>query len=532
MEANVAGALPIIVTNYARAFGVRVRMQGSEAYTNGREIVIPRLDINDKLKARLAYGYLAHEASHVRYTDFRVVQSVKENFLRKSLLNILEDARVEQLIGSSFIGVWENLELLRSYPDNGWNEFERDALQKPALQLFLAYILCYTGCYAQRFKILRHRAAFLFFALRRRVNHECLRRISRLSLKILSDRNTAEVLNTADAIVEVLNTGGCFCVDAGKLKKSRRKSTQKSYRLRMGNELKAQCQALERSTEGLFSALVPGCEAASIVSALGNTQQSARDDLGVFDVGVCRPGRRNFLILADTSSNLRRRLKQKISSWLDVRGGGRIAGRRINPYRAAFLKTGESRIFYDRLTEQGLSVSVHLLVDVSGSMLASDGEDLSRCEAACRCALSLAMALDGIDGIVPLCSFFPGSEAEVESALSSGQKVATRSAFFDQKPRGSTPLAQALWHAEESALMTSCKRHIVLVLTDGIPDSVMQAKIAAEHLASQNIECYGIGIRLDFIKSLLPCSTVIRKPSELDEAIFKLLSKVIVPQDL
>ncbi len=531
MEANVAGALPIIVTNYARAFGVRVRMQGSEAYTNGREIVIPRLDLNDKLKARLAYGYLAHEASHVRYTDFRVVQSVKGNFLRKSLLNILEDARVEQLIGSSFIGVWENLELLRSYPDNGWNEFERDALQKPVLQLLLAYILCYTGCYAQRFKILRHRAAFLFFVLRRRFNHECLRKISRLSLKILNDRNTAEVLNTADAIAEVLNTGGCFCADQRKLKNKRR-SSQKSIKLRMGNELKAQCQALERSTDGEFSALVPGCEAASIVSALGNTQQSARDDLGVFDVGVCRPGRRNFLTLADTSSNLRRRLRQKISSWLEVRGGGRIAGNRINPYRAVFLKTGESRIFYDRLTEQGLSVSVHLLVDVSGSMLASDGEDMSRCEAACRCALSLAAALDGIDGIVPLCSFFPGSDAEVESALSIGQKVATRAAFFDQKPRGSTPLAQALWHAEESALKTSCKRHIVLVLTDGIPDSVMQAKIAAEHLASQNIECYGIGIRLDFIKSLLPCSTVIRKPSELDEAVFKLLSKVIVSQDL
>lgn len=67
---NSIAPMPIIVKNYARKFGVTVRMQGSLAYTNGKTITIPRLDITDPIKARLAYGYLAHESAHVRYTDF------------------------------------------------------------------------------------------------------------------------------------------------------------------------------------------------------------------------------------------------------------------------------------------------------------------------------------------------------------------------------------------------------------------------------------------------------------------------------
>ena len=70
MAKQLEGALPIIVTNYARAFGVKVRMQGCSAYTNGSTITIPRLDLSDPITSRMAYGYLAHESAHVRYSDF------------------------------------------------------------------------------------------------------------------------------------------------------------------------------------------------------------------------------------------------------------------------------------------------------------------------------------------------------------------------------------------------------------------------------------------------------------------------------
>lgn len=52
--------MPLLIKNYADAFGIKVRMQGTSAYTNGKTITIPRMDITDPLKGRLAYGYLAH----------------------------------------------------------------------------------------------------------------------------------------------------------------------------------------------------------------------------------------------------------------------------------------------------------------------------------------------------------------------------------------------------------------------------------------------------------------------------------------
>ena len=49
-----------MVANYAKLFGVKVKIAGSVAYTNGKLINIPRLDLDDPVAARLAYGYLAH----------------------------------------------------------------------------------------------------------------------------------------------------------------------------------------------------------------------------------------------------------------------------------------------------------------------------------------------------------------------------------------------------------------------------------------------------------------------------------------
>ena len=120
MAKQLEGALPIIVTNYARAFGVKVRMQGCSAYTNGSTITIPRLDLSDPITSRMAYGYLAHESAHVRYSDFQAAARVKRRFLLHTLANIIEDARIERLIGRQFVGVWENLELLRSNPRSGY----------------------------------------------------------------------------------------------------------------------------------------------------------------------------------------------------------------------------------------------------------------------------------------------------------------------------------------------------------------------------------------------------------------------------
>ena len=547
----VEGALPIIVTNYARAFGVKVRMQGCTAYTNGRTITIPRLDLSDPVISRMAYGYLAHEAAHVRYSDFVAVGRVKRQFLLHTLVNIIEDARIERLIGRQFIGVWENLELLRSNPNSGFEEFRLKAPLMDTLQQVLAMLLFYTGAYCQRFKVLRPRAAFMLRLLRQKMDHATVARICDLSLMVLDAKSTEDAISIAKSIINTINVEGVLSkgakgdfgkpnANAGKGKgKSKGKAQGQGQGLkkvllrRYCEELSDAEKRLKASTDGDVSKIAPGADHAWAISALCKEEMCARDDLGVFESGECHQGRPNFIESVASSARLRRELSARVRAFVENYGSSCARGNRINPYRLALAPIGETRVFRDRIIQRDNSTSVHLLVDSSGSMLTFDDKrQLTRCEAACRCALSLALALEGISGIHSMCSFFPGSEHEVDVCLRDGQRATERAAYFDQVPRGSTPLAQAIWHAIGSAERTEAQRHIVIVISAGIPDSVEQARTAIAAAQSRGIEMFGIGISLEFIKSLIPNSVVIEDPSELLGAVFKMFEKALIPMEM
>jgi len=73
MQQTLQNALPIVAAALGRKFGVAVGVGGHEACTDGQRIQIP--DVTDDPASRdLAWGYLAHEAAHVRYTDFAVYE--------------------------------------------------------------------------------------------------------------------------------------------------------------------------------------------------------------------------------------------------------------------------------------------------------------------------------------------------------------------------------------------------------------------------------------------------------------------------
>ena len=104
-------ALPFMVRNYARQFGVTIEVKGAHAYSTRHSIVIPELDLSDPTLARLTYGFLAHEAGHLRYSDFALCSKLKNEVLLR-IVNSLEDGRIEYLMARNFVGVYENLELL------------------------------------------------------------------------------------------------------------------------------------------------------------------------------------------------------------------------------------------------------------------------------------------------------------------------------------------------------------------------------------------------------------------------------------
>ena len=101
---TLKNALPIVASALGRKFGVEVGVGGHDACTDGRRIRIP--DVPDDPASRdLAWGYLAHEAAHVRYTDFAVYeQAAREGPLQEMLQNRIEDVRIERELARPYPG--------------------------------------------------------------------------------------------------------------------------------------------------------------------------------------------------------------------------------------------------------------------------------------------------------------------------------------------------------------------------------------------------------------------------------------------
>ncbi len=97
-------AFPIVAAALGNKFGVNVRVGGQDAYTDGKSINIPAYNLEDPSYKDVAWGYLAHEAAHVRFTDMVDFRNGATSPIRKSIVNILEDIRIEKMMQESYPG--------------------------------------------------------------------------------------------------------------------------------------------------------------------------------------------------------------------------------------------------------------------------------------------------------------------------------------------------------------------------------------------------------------------------------------------
>lgn len=108
-------AFPIVAAALGNKFGVKVSVGGEDAYTTGNRIHLPALDTDDSNIKDVAWGYLAHEAAHVRFTDFGEFRNAATNPLRKHIVNILEDIRIEKAMQEPYPGTKRTTEKVTEY---------------------------------------------------------------------------------------------------------------------------------------------------------------------------------------------------------------------------------------------------------------------------------------------------------------------------------------------------------------------------------------------------------------------------------
>ena len=100
----------------ARQFSINVVFRGTGARTDGKTIYLPSVkDLSPELIKDIN-GFCDHEVAHCRYTDMPVIRRVppRAQDFNRSLLNALEDVRVERLMIADYPGCEFNLEPLNT----------------------------------------------------------------------------------------------------------------------------------------------------------------------------------------------------------------------------------------------------------------------------------------------------------------------------------------------------------------------------------------------------------------------------------
>ena len=574
----VMRSLPLVASVLGRKYGVKVEIGGTDAYTDGTVIRLPSLpsDVPDTLLA-MARGFLDHEAGHVRDTDFKALKDASLTPLEKHVWNTIEDWRVEHKLASIFPGCRQNFDWLIGHV---FGSEAQDEHTQPAA-IILNWLLLEVRSWdvqtlSSKRDTLARQVDAAFPGVRPKIEHV-------LKLVRTRCRSTQDAIDFAREIVRVLDqfaNSSTQSEPADQVDPNDKQSQGKediSAPSSSGTDEQKEGQPKQEnpSETGGDSADEENQDGSSVEGYSPSTDQkdaSGNDSLdepgedglehlqdllgaGADDlpqslgdiladalqvtsrqsldhaVTVAIPTSKNpsplteadVLEARQASMALRTRLQGLLQTKILARASSGRRGR-LDTGQLHRLSVSDPRIFRTKSERIGIDTAVHILLDCSGSMV-------RRIRLACSSCYAVASALEASKINVAVTAFpssqLPnGSYSTVAPVITHGQKV---HANLDLVPAGGTPMGEALWWVMQDMLHLSEKRKIILVVTDGEPDSQECVTQAIEQGGRAGFEIYGIGISSPGINVLLPGrSAVVNTIAELAPAMFTLLEVAIL----
>lgn len=198
MATSLIGSLPIYAQHLSEQTGVQVLVQGTRAYTDGKKICVPFTE--DDLQ--LSFGYIAHEASHVRNTDMAIFESTCREPFRKNLLNILEDIRIERLSMDEYPGTEDDIRYLNRKVL--LDPFEPQHVEQAPPVHIIHNALLFGAYWKLQEPQLEVPAKAYLEALETLLGKETADKIMAEALKTLKCSSTDEVLQLVDSIIALL----------------------------------------------------------------------------------------------------------------------------------------------------------------------------------------------------------------------------------------------------------------------------------------------------------------------------------------
>jgi len=562
-KTTIHNALPIVAAAYGEKFGVKVEIGGQEAYTDGKTITVP--NVPQDYNIDVLWGYLAHEAAHVRFTDFSVK---RETPIHAALLNVLEDCRIERAMIALYPGTAKTLLDVAQYmADQG--HYAHVASKDHPAQVLLGYSLYWLQSQAVGQACLVPFMQSAEKALKELFPQGAIVRLGALLRQSVAAKDTHEIEAIASAILEMIQEeaeapqeqpgqpqsqqgqGGDGQDEPGTGQGQPQSQQpqgegqegdgqdepgtgqgqpQSQQPQGQGQGGKAQ-DALKRVLNATGKDIGPDAKE-SLKRELFEAAKQGDEYFQTVRTGVAAPKNAETaqMLLSEvrgTTSKVRAQLAGMVQAKDRCGLSTRRAGKRLDVSKLHRAALGDTRVFLHREEKQRQNTAVHLLVDMSGSMDSSAANPPHMI--ARKAALALALALDAIPKVSPAVTFFCGNNQNpVRIAVKHGESVQANAGRFGVLPDGGTPMAEGIWYAAFELSKRREDRKMLIVITDGSPNSFLATEKAIALCEASEVEVIGIGVGTTSVRNLFSKSIVISDFNDLQKTLFQLMEKSLV----
>ncbi|MDN0082503.1 VWA domain-containing protein [Crenobacter sp. SG2305] len=587
---GIIESLPIVAGMLAEQTGIKLTISGNDAYTDGEVINLPLMPASGEGVGTLAFGYLCHEAAHIRYTAMEAMASL-QNPLECRILNILEDPRIEHRLMLDFPGAKYRLENLSRLIDNQVHSCEEHIQNGPA-RLFCNHLLnqmivSALGRDWVEQDWLNSRAAFC-----QTFGEATLIKLESITAGTHLKPSTYDLIPVVKSLMQALKDAQEEAKKQAEEQEQEDQSTDQDsgdadqsdddpgnadadhnagdqgdagQQPPSGGDAddaagsdagdpaaskagdpsdddqgqKPDHQAIADALDALLGATADEFgddRIEAVKSALGSeTKQSGQPRVGMMQTlpadttGYC-----DYAASRETSESiraLRNRIRALLQSESKTRHRYLEQGSRLAGSRLSRLECGKTDVFRHTTTRKGVDTAISLLVDQSGSMAEYAGVK-QRYQVACDAAFAIAESVEGLKGISLAVNAFPYEIGDQEqTAEIKGFDVPLRKsqkAFSTIQPQGYTPLAESMMAVGAALYRRPEHRKILILATDGDPDDQDATHEAVRQLAKLGIELVAIGIQTDTVRKFFSDHLVIRQVQELPQELFGVLSRLLL----
>ena len=552
---------------------------------------------------RYLRGYIDHECGHVKFTDFQTYTNTHKSvvadclcckprasvylkdFLHKyadKVVNILEDVRIERLMGIDFPGARTNLNKLSEYLFKDCCSVSTMMGDGMAGRL---YSLLFMRVRSLINPALEESAQLLYDDMKADVQvddyaeytrhldavwsigdifrqdwsvERAAREFIRIVIEVLEDyTNTTQGTNSNKTSSG--DTGNSSDGDTGDSSDGGTASGKKSVAV--------SDKAVSAMASGLYNLLQEDKgnirkrfmdAVQDMTDSLENNNQISDDDRAFLDFMFTRPAERLLDTLRNKNMmdaiaggkrvyitdhsyvhklnpeqrgdmdvvmyNLYGRLADVLQTMTLVRHSTGMCGARLDSRVLHRASVGDGRIFSKKVQRLRRVTEVALLFDASNSMAPNNYDRYNNNEMAQCMALGCLKALRALPGVRSSLSGFSNGEMFVMSDYDDPVQEVILSAC------GGTPLGASLVELTSQFSDGPDVRRIILFFTDGFPDYVGSVTLALDMAKRSGIEVYGIGLQTKAINTFMDSdhSIIVNSINDLAGGMCDMLRKGMV----